>query len=143
MRHKVYGKHLNRDKNERQALYRGLIRNLILQESITTTEAKVKAITGVIDKLISHGRTGSNATLNVIKSFLPQKEVSKKLIEDIAPRYKSRASGFTSRVRIGPRQGDGAMMVKISLVEADLVEKTQADAASEQKGGKAKVARKK
>ncbi len=119
MKHNVYGKHLGRDKNQRQALFRGLIRSLFLEESITTTEAKYKAIKGLIDRLISKARDGSNASKNIIFSQIPQKEVSKKLLEDIAPRYKKRTSGFVSTVRIGTRKGDGAMMMKISLMPGD------------------------
>jgi large subunit ribosomal protein L17 len=119
VRHRVYGRHLNRDKNERIALFRGLIRNLVLQESITTTEAKAKAIKGLVDKLITKSKQNSIASKNVVLSTVAQKEIAKKLIEEIGPRYKERQSGFTRTVRLGSRKGDGAMMVKISLTEED------------------------
>jgi large subunit ribosomal protein L17 len=117
VRHRVYGRHLNRDKNERTALFRGLIRHLILNESITTTESKAKAIKGLVDKLISRSKQDTNAAKNVIMSNLPQKEVTEKLIKEIGPRYQNRQSGFTNTVRLGTRKGDGTMMVKMSLVE--------------------------
>ncbi|OGE71192.1 50S ribosomal protein L17 [Candidatus Daviesbacteria bacterium RIFOXYD1_FULL_41_10] len=119
MKHNVYGKHLGRNKNQRQALFRGLVRSLFLQESITTTEAKAAAIKGLVDKLIAKARNGSNASKNVIFSALPQKEVSDKLLKSIAPRYGTRVSGFTNSVKLGIRHGDGAMMVKMSLMEGD------------------------
>lgn len=126
MRHRVYGKHLGRDKNQRTALFRSLIRSLILFESITTTEAKAKAIKGLVDKLISKSKKGTNSSIRVVQSALPQKEISERLIQEIAPRYKSRTSGFTQIVRIGSRLGDGAMMVRMSLVKkvADDKQKT-------------------
>lgn len=125
MRHRVYGKHLSRDKNERTALFRGLVRNLVLQESITTTQAKAKAIKGLVDKLISDSRKNTLAAKNSVISFLPQQEVSKKLMEEIAPRYKDRVSGFTTLVKLGRRQGDGTMMVKMSLVSEGEKQKTE------------------
>ena len=119
MRHKVYGKHLGRDTNQRTALFRGLVRALFLHDSITTTEAKAKAIKGLVDRLITKGQQNSNASRNVIFSALPQKEISKKLLDDISPRYTLRKSGFTEIIKLGTRAGDGAMMVKMSLMPAD------------------------
>lgn len=122
MRHRVYGKHLSRDTNERTALFRGLIRNLFLQESITTTESKAKAIKGLVDKLISDSKKNTNAAKNSIISYLPQVEVNKKLMEEIAPRFPDRISGFTTLVKLGRRLGDGTMMVKMSLIDDRKIE---------------------
>lgn len=119
MRHKVYGKHLGRDKNQRTALFRGLVRGLILHESITTTSVKAKAIKGLVDNLISKARQNSESSKREVLSFLTQKEVSTKLLAEIAPRYQNRVSGFTNMVRLGVRAGDGAMMVKMSLVKEE------------------------
>lgn len=133
MRHRVYGRHLNRDKNERTALFRGLIRNLVLQESITTTEAKAKAIKGMVDRLIADSKKKTNASLNSVLSTVAQKEVSKKLVEEIAPRYASRNSGFTTLVKMGRRPGDGTMMVKMSLVEEKQAAKAEKPVKEEKK----------
>lgn len=116
MRHNVYGKHLGRDKNQRTALFRGLIRSLILEGTITTTDAKVKSIKGLVDKLFTKAKKGDNASLNVLTKTLPQKEVSEKIIE-LAKKSKDRSSGFTETLRLGQRQGDGAMMVRMSLID--------------------------
>lgn len=126
MRHRVYGRHLGRDKNQRTALFRGLVRSLFLHESITTTESKAKAIKGLVDRLISKSKQGSEAAKRVVYSTVSQPEVSKKLIEEIAPRYQERNSGFTSIIRLGRRAGDGAMLVKMSLVEGKKEEVSKA-----------------
>lgn len=105
MRHKVYGTHLGRDKNERAALFKNLVGSLILNGSITTTEAKAKAIKGLVDKVINRPQT-----------FSISKKIQDKLIKEVVPALKSRTSGYTSMVRVGQRQGDGAMMVKMSLL---------------------------
>lgn len=106
MRHKVYGKHLGRDKNERTALFKNLIGSLVLHGSITTTEAKAKAIKSLVDQMITQAKIKPNA-----------------LFKDIVPRLNSRSSGYTSLVKLGSRQGDGAMMVKMSLLLEEVKKK--------------------
>lgn len=119
MRHRVYGKHLGRNRNQRKALFKGLVRSLILHESITTTEAKAKAVKGLIDKLVVKGKGGSASAKQFVQGFLPDAAVSQKLLEEVAPRFLKRTSGFTSLVKLGRRLGDGAMMVKVSWVEGE------------------------
>lgn len=116
MKHSVYGKKLGRNKNQRTALFRSLVRELFLKDSIQTTEAKAKAVKGLIDRLIVKAKDSSEASKRVVGSFLTQKEVRERLFSEIAPRYKDRSSGFTSVVRVGTRSGDGAMMVRMSLI---------------------------
>lgn len=130
MRHKVYGKHLGRDKNQRTALFRGLVRSLFLQESITTTETKAKAIKGLVDKLITKSKDKSEASKRVIVSTISQPEVINKLMLEIGPRYSKRQSGFTQTVRLGKRAGDGAMLVKMNLISEDKIIESQPDASS-------------
>lgn len=117
MRHRVYGKHLGRDKNQRTALFRSLVGNLILHESIETTQTKASAIKGLVDTLIVKSKQDSQSSKRVVNSFLPQASLVKKLTEEIAPRYSDRNSGFTTIVKLGKRLGDGAMVVRMSLIE--------------------------
>ncbi len=138
MRHNVYGKHLGRNKNQRTALFRGLIRSLVLHEAITTTDSKAKAVKGLIDRVISKSKDNSQASQNVVKSIIPQKEIVEKLSKEIAPRFKNRTSGFTKIVRLGIRPGDGAMMVKMSLISEDKQSLPSANA-EDQKTGKSEV----
>lgn len=114
MRHKVYGKHLGRSKDQRTALFKSLVRSLILEESIKTTQPKAKAIKGLVDKIINQAK--SPISKRLVSQFLTQKQVQEKLTKEILPRVKSRSSGYTSLVKLGPRLGDGAMMVKMSLL---------------------------
>ena len=43
-------------------------------------------------------------------------DMTKKLFEEIAPKYTNRQGGYTRIVKIGQRKGDGAMEVMIELV---------------------------
>ncbi len=114
MRHNVYGKHLGRDKNQRSALFKSLVRGLVIEEKIQTTESKSKAVKGLVDKLINQAK--SPTAKRLVSQFLTEKKVYEKFMGEIVPRTGKRVSGYTSVVRLGPRLGDGAMMVQMSLL---------------------------
>jgi len=114
VRHRVYGKHLGRNKNERTALFKNLVQSLLLHGSIETTEAKAKSIKGLVDKIINQAK--SKNTQRLLSSFFQNKEIREKLIKRIAPSMKDRNSGYTSLVKMGQRKGDNAMMVRMSLL---------------------------
>lgn len=114
MRHRVYGKHLSRDKNERTALFRSLVGSLILHGSIETTEAKAKAIKGLVDKIINLAK--SKNSKYIVQTYLTSKPLQDRVINEIAPKFSDRQSGYTSLVKLGTQQGDRTMVVKMSLI---------------------------
>jgi len=105
-------------------LFRSLVGSLILHESIETTQTKASAIKGLVDTLIVKSKQKSESSKKIVNAYLPQSTLVKKLTEEIAPRYTDRNSGFTSTVKLGRRLGDGAMVVRMSLVEADKLKKS-------------------
>lgn len=113
VRHRVYGKHLGRDKNQRKALFRSLIYSLFNYGTIETTETKAKAVKGLVDKIINFGK--GETTRHLLQSFVSSKEIMDRII-DISPKYKDRNSGYTSTVRLGTRAGDRAEIVRMSLI---------------------------
>lgn len=117
MRHKVYGKKLGRTKNERTALFKSLVQALVLQGSIVTSEAKAKAIRGMVDKIITQAK--NKDTRRLLQSFLISKPTQEKLLNEIIPNLGNRNSGYTSLVRMGSRVGDGAFMVKMSFMQEE------------------------
>jgi len=117
MRHRKSGRKLGRNTNQRQALIKGLIQSLILNERLNTTEAKAKTIRGLVDKLITKAKAGSLSARRRVLAFLPDKKAVNKLFDDIAGRNKNRVSGFTSLVRVGRRRGDNAMMAKLEIID--------------------------
>ena len=124
MRHKVAGKRLNRGKDERTALRRTLINQLFEHERIRTTRAKAEAIRGQAEKMITLAKRGNKAEgadavhiKRLAIARLGQKEIIKKLFEDIAPRYENRPGGYTRMIKLGPRYGDSADMVILELLE--------------------------
>jgi len=117
MRHRVFGKKFNRDIKQRKSLFKNLIASLVMNEEIQTTESKAKAIKGVIDKLIANGKKGTLHVRRIIAAFLQNKHAVNKILDELAPRFKNRMSGFTRIIRIGERRGDNAMIVRLELVE--------------------------
>lgn len=119
MRHKVSGKKLSRNRDARKALFKSLISSLIKHGQIKTTEAKAKAIRGLIDKLVGRAKHGTLHARRLIAGFLQDKKVVNKLVDEIAPKFHSRPSGFTRIIRLGRRKGDQAMIVKMEFVEGE------------------------
>ena len=117
--HRVKGRKLSRYKDQRTALLRGLVAELIRHERITTTLAKAKETRVVAEKLITHGKKGTVHHRRLALAQLPDKGVVKKVFDVVAPRYEDRAGGYTRILKLGTRQGDGAAMAMIELVEAD------------------------
>lgn len=124
MRHRVAGSRLGRTTGQRRALRRSLITELFRHERITTTLAKVKAIRGDAEKLITLAKRGNAAgesrmvhTRRTAAARLNGAEIVQKLFDDIAPRYTERPGGYTRVIKLGPRQGDSAEMAILELVE--------------------------
>ena len=117
MKHRIKGKHLNRDTNNRKLLFKGLISSLIETGEIKTTETKAKAIKGLTDKLVGKATQGSVAARRLLARFFGRRDVVNKLVDEVAPAMKDRKSGFTRITKIGKRRGDNTEMVKIEFVE--------------------------
>jgi large subunit ribosomal protein L17 len=117
MRHKVVGKKLSRNLNQRKALFKGLVNALVLRGAIKTTESKAKAVQRLAEKLINKGREGTLHARRLISAFLQNKEAVKKIVDDLGPKLKNRPGGFTRIVRLGKRQGDRAMIARLELVD--------------------------
>ncbi len=117
MRHRVAGAKLNRPTDQRMALLRGLASDLIRYEQIETTEARAKALRGVVERLITLGKRGDLHARRLAYARTYDTKVVDKLFHVLAPRYQSRPGGYTRVVKLPPRRGDGAPMAVIQLVE--------------------------
>ncbi len=125
MRHNVYGKKLGRSTGARKALRRTLIKQLFIHERIRTTRAKAEAIRGEAERLITLARRSAeaddaakvHAQRQAAARLGNDRAVVHKLFHEIAPRYAERDGGYTRMLKLGVRQGDGAEMVLLELVE--------------------------
>ena len=139
MRHQLSGRQLSRNAAHRKALMRNMAAALLRHETIRTTLPKAKELRRVVEPLITLGKTDSLAGRRRAFSQLRDDEVVRKLFEDIGPRFKARAGGYTRILKMEPRPGDAAPMALMQLVEKA---GTQAEAEQPKKAAK-KPARKK
>ena len=116
MKKSIFGKKLKRDTNERKALFKSLMTSLVLKESIRTTESKAKAIKPEIDKMVTHAKKGTNASMQKIHGSLSHIALDK-FVSNVAPRFKDRNGGYTRIIKLGGRVGDEAKMVILEWVE--------------------------
>jgi large subunit ribosomal protein L17 len=117
MRHRKSGRKLGRDAAQRRALYANLASAVIEHGRIKTTEAKAKEVRPIIEEMITLGKRGDVAAHRHAVAFLRSKEIAHALFADIAPRFAERPGGYTRIIKIGPRQGDAALMVYLELVD--------------------------
>ena len=98
-----------------------LCASLFAAEAITTTEAKAKALRPIAEKLITKAKKAQDGPMRVhrirqIQGYLGDREMTHKLVNDVAPRYTERNGGYTRILKLGARHGDAAEMARIELV---------------------------
>ncbi len=117
MIHKNKTKKLGRDAASRKQLKRNLAKSLVRHERITTTQAKAKLVQPFIEKLITRAEDDTVANRRVVRSRLGGDEETKRLFEEISPRFFDRPGGYTRILKLNRRRGDGAQRVLIEFVE--------------------------
>lgn len=115
MKHRVIGRRFKRDKAQRKALMKHLSESLILQDRIHTTVAKAKELSPFVEKLVTCAKKNSLASTKMIYGFMA-KEPSRKLLQEIAPKYKEQNGGYTRVIKVGERKGDAAEMAIIEFI---------------------------
>lgn len=123
MRHRLRGRQLNRTTNQRKALLRGLAKDLIRHEQITTTLPKAKDLRPFVEKLVTLGRRGGLHVYRQALAVLGDNEIARKLTGSLAERYRDRAGGYTRIIKAGFRYGDNAPLAVIEFVERDTAAK--------------------
>ena len=117
MRHHNKNRKFGREKDQRKALLRALALSLIKHGKITTTEARAKELRPFVEKLVTKGKSESLASQRLIISRIGNnKRESKKLITEVAPRYKDRKGGYTRIIKLPRRSGDASKMAVIEFV---------------------------
>lgn len=117
MRHRIAGRQLGRNTNQRKALLRGLVTSLIKHGRIETTLAKAREIRGIAEKIITLGKRGDLHARKLALSYIYTEDTISNLFDKIAPRMKDRNGGYLRIVKTRRRYGDGAEMGVIELVD--------------------------
>jgi large subunit ribosomal protein L17 len=116
MRHRKAGRKFGRNPSQRKALLRQQAISLILNERITTTEAKAKELRIVVEKLVTIARDDSEHHRRLVMSRLDHEPSVKRLFDVVAPRYEEVNGGYTRISKLGIRRGDAAPVVLIEFV---------------------------
>lgn len=117
MRHKKSKVKLNRTSAHRRALVKNLVRDLLIHESIRTTLPKAKIARRLAEKVITLAKEDNLKSKRAIYSILQNHSLTSKVCNEIAARFKNRPGGYTRVIALGNREGDGAQMALLSLVE--------------------------
>ena len=116
MRHRHGYRKLGRTSAHRAALLKNLSISLIEHGKIETTVPKAKELRSYVEKLITVATKNNSVAHRIVFAALQSKEATKKLVNDIAPKYVDRAGGYTRITRTRIRRGDATTMAFIELV---------------------------
>ncbi len=117
MRHRNSGRQLSRNASHRHAMLRNMATSLLRHETIRTTVPKAKELRRVVEPLITLARVDSIAMRRLAYARLRDVGVVEKLFDDLGPRFKARAGGYTRILKMEPRPGDSADMALMQLVD--------------------------
>lgn len=118
MRHRRAGRKLGRNATHRRALMQNLARALITHERIITTVEKAREARRFIEKLITKCKKGTLHARRLVLADLPDRDIVKKLFDEIAPRYKDRPGGYTRIIKRHQRRlGDAGQTAYLELLK--------------------------
>lgn len=138
MRHKNSVRQLGRTHSHRKAMFANMVTSFFEKERIVTTKQKGRELKKISEKIITRAKDNIDLpedaadkrlhNKRVVMKTIKDRDVLKKLFDDIAPRFKGRNGGYTRLYLLGRRPGDAAEMAIIELVEKKAsVKKTEAD----------------
>ena len=106
------------DNKHRRSMLATLTKQVVNNESITTTETRAKEVRKTVDKLITYGKKGDLTSRRKALAFLHNDvETVNKVFNDLAKRYANRNGGYTQILKLAERRGDNALTVVLRLVE--------------------------
>ena len=109
---------LGRDNKHRRSMLATLTKQVVINESITTTDTRAKEVRKFVDKMITYGKNGDLVSRRKALAFLHNdKVVVDKIFNDLAKRYENRNGGYTQILKLDERRGDNALMVILKLVD--------------------------
>ena len=136
MRHRNSGRQLSRNTSHRHAMLRNMATSLLQHETIRTTVPKAKELRRVVEPLITLAKADTQALRRLAYSRLRDEAVVEKLFDDLGPRFKARAGGYTRILKMEPRPGDSADMALMQLVDSANVAGEKKDDTKAGKGSK-------
>lgn len=119
MRHRCKGRKLGRTWAHRKSMMRNMVTSFLEHERIETTDAKAKELRSVAERLVTLAKrgNGSVAARRRAARVVRDRQIVKKLFEELAPRYADRPGGYTRIVKVGTRLGDAASLSILQFVK--------------------------
>ena len=109
---------LSRESRIRRSMLAGITKDVIMNESVVTTEARAKEVRKFVDKMITYGKKETLVSRRKALAFLHNdKEVVSKVFDELAPKYANRNGGYTRIIKLKERIGDDALTVRLELVD--------------------------
>ena len=133
MRHKNAFRRLRRPTKHRIAMLRNIVTSLLKHERVITTVARGKDMRRIAEKIITLGKNGDLNSRRLALGFVKEKDVVAKLFSEYAERYRARHGGYTRLFKTGRRNGDGAFMAVIEMVDRKEKAEKEAEKKTEKK----------
>ena len=100
------------------ALYRNMVTSLLEHERIRTTDAKAREVRRVAERMITLGKRGTIHARRRAMRVIRRREVTAKVFDELADRYRDRHGGYTRVLKLGIRTGDAAPVSIVELVQS-------------------------
>lgn len=107
---------LGRDTAHRTAMLRAMVTFLFENGRIETTISRAKEVRSMAEKMVTMAKENNLHNKRMVMAFITKEDVTKKLFDEIAPKYVDRNGGYTRITKLGPRRGDAAEMAVIELI---------------------------
>ena len=121
MRHQLAGRKLGRPTAHRWAMFRNMATALIQHGRIRTTLTRAKELRRIAEQLVTLGKKNTVHARRQAFDFVRDRDVVKKLFDQISPAFKNRKGGYTRIMHLGTRPGDVSKMALIEYLAEDLV----------------------
>lgn len=119
MRHRRIGRKLGVTTKHRKSMFRNMVTDLFRFDRIKTTDMKAKELRRIAEKLITLAKEGTLHKRRQAAAYIRDKDVLKKLFDEIAAKFKDRPGGYTRIIKLGFRRGDNTAVSIIELVEEE------------------------
>lgn len=120
MRHRVSGRKFGLEKDHREAMMKNLVVSLVEHGRVNTTLARAKEVRGLAERMITHAKKDTVHYRRQVYKVLKNRDLVKKVFEEIAPKMAEREGGYTRVLKNGYRKGDSAPMAIIEFVGNEL-----------------------
>ena len=116
MQHRRRGRILKREKGQREALIRSLMRSIVMKSAVVTTEAKAKEVRRHLERLVTKEIRGTLAGHRSTAAAIG-KDAAARLKKEVVPKIGERKGGYLRIVKYGVRISDGSRMARIGFVD--------------------------